>query len=241
VAIDEIEVQGTSISLRCWKARIDDPRDLLHQIMTQGDQFTIEPEAAGFHDCDAGDRIVRGFYSGVIPFEVEHLVDGISTKTLMKRIETCEFIALPEMVFTMGRSGPQKGLSLSLSGLTGFGVSPLEFEFHQLSQFNDRLSQVKAIVLTNPKDREVRRARLAGIIENYTEYNVIDPRNHGIDSVSGLADTPLGPLTVTATAKGGIRIGVKRGFILTIECLEWLVRLIREEKPPQPAAPAGKQ
>lgn len=236
MAIDEIEVPGTSLSLKCWNARIEDIPAFFEKLSTEGDVFTLDPETAGFHDCDKNDRLIRGFYSGIMPFEVEHLVEGITTKSLLKRIESTEFLLLEDCMFTMGKkSGPTKGLSNSLSAASGYGVSQMEFEFRQMSQLQERLSQTKSIVLTNPKDKEVRRARLAGLIESYTEYNVIDPRNHGIESVSGVVDSPHGTMTITVTRKGGLRLAVTKGFILTIDCLKWLLALIRdEEAPPSP-------
>lgn len=231
--IDEIEVPGSSVSLKCWNARIDDIPGFFKKLSSESDVFSLDPEIPGFHDCDSNTRVLRGFYSGIMPFEVEHLVEGITTKSLFKRIESAEFLLLENCMFTMGKSGPTKGLSNVLSATSGYGVSPMEFEFRQMSQLQDRLSQTKSIVLTNPKDKEVRRARLAGLIESYTEYNVIDPRNHGIESVAGLVDSPLGPLTITVTRKGGLRLNVKKGFILTVDCLLWLTALIRDEQPPE--------
>ncbi|HNW35184.1 MAG TPA: hypothetical protein PKM25_09655, partial [Candidatus Ozemobacteraceae bacterium] len=219
-----------------WNARIDNIPEFFKKLSSESDVFTLDPETPGFHDCDANNRLIRGFYSGVVPFEVEHLVEGITTKTLFKRIESTEFLLLDNCMFTMGKSGPTKGLSNVLSATSGYGASLMEFEFRQMSQLQDRLSQTKSIVLTNPKDKEVRRARLAGLIESYTEYNVIDPRNHGIESVAGLVDSPLGPLTITVTKKGGLRLTVSKGFILTIDCLLWLTALIRDEEPPAAVA-----
>jgi hypothetical protein len=121
---------------------------------------------------------------------------------------------------------------MALSGLTGSEVSLIEFDFHQLSQLQERMAKIKTIVVTNPKEKEIRRARLAGHIESYTDYNIIDPRNHGIDSVSGVVTTPLGSMTVTVGRKGTLRLGVTKGLILNVECLEWLLDLIREEKRP---------
>jgi len=230
--IAEIEVPGKTISLMCWNARIDNIPEFFKKLSADGDIFSLSPEFPGFHDCDASERLIRGFYSGIIPFEVEHLVEGITTKSLFKRIESTEFLLLENCMFTMGKSGPAKELSNALSAASGYGVSLMEFEFRQMSQLQDRISQTKSIVLTNPKDKDVRRARLAGLIESYTEYNVIDPRNHGIESVTGLIDTPLGPLTVTVTRKGGLRLTVKKGFILSIDCLRWLLSFIRDEEAP---------
>lgn len=233
MSIDEIEVLGTSYSMRCLSFKADSTPDLFSRINTEGEQFSIIPENPGFHDCESNGEIIRGFYSIVTPFEVEHLVDGFVTKTLFKKVESCEFFATPGMLFVAGKNAPQKILERVFSSLSGHGVTQLEFEFFQLSQFQDRLSMLKSIVLTNPKNQDVRRARLAGRIESYTEYNVIDPKNHGIESVSGLLDSPLGPLTVTVSRKGVVRLGVRKGFILTIDCMHWIINMIREEKPPE--------
>ncbi|NLI76629.1 MAG: hypothetical protein GX442_09325 [Candidatus Riflebacteria bacterium] len=231
--IDEIEVPGSSISFKVWKFQADSIAKTYQRLKKEGDTFDLATETPGFSDCDGNDRVIRGYYAAVIPFEVEHLVDGIMTKEAMKRIEHCEFLAVDGYLFTTGKAAPQKPLSHSLSLLTGYGVTLLEFEFHQLSQFHDRLSQLKSIVLTNPKDREIRRARLTGHIESYTEYNVIDPRNHGIDNVAGIVDSPLGPMTLTVSRRGGLRLGVRKGFILTLDCLQWIMQLILADKPPE--------
>ena len=229
--INEIEINGVSISFRLLNFKFDDMTHLMVEIKQAGDQFSIESETQGFHDVEMQTGLIRGYFSMVIPFEVEHIIAGITTKGLFKRVETCEFFITDGLIFVSGKSGPQKVFERVITRLSGYGTSPVEFEFHQLSQFQDRLSQMKSIALTNPKDKEIRRARLAGKIEEYTEYNVIDPRNHGIESVSGLVDSPLGPITVTVFRKGVIRLGVRRGFILAMDCLLWIVALIREEKP----------
>ncbi|MDD3145976.1 MAG: hypothetical protein PHD82_01630 [Candidatus Riflebacteria bacterium] len=233
--INEIEIAGSSISLKCWAMKVTDVDATFDTIMKKADMFSIETELPGFHDCDCENAIIRGFYSVVIPFEIEHLVEGITTKTLFKRIESCEFIISEKLVLTFGKSGPMKLLGTALSALTGEHVDLVEFEFHHLNQLQERMTNIKSIVLTNPKEKEVRRARLAGHMENYTEYNIIDPRNHGIDSVAGLIDTPLGPMTITVGKKGSIRLNVKKGLIMTIECLEWILDLITSETAPKAA------
>ncbi len=231
--INEIEITGASISLKCWAMKVADVNATFDTIMKKADMFSIETELPGFHDCDCENAIIRGFYSVVIPFEIEHLVEGITTKTLFKRIESCEFIISEKLVLTFGKSGPMKLLGTALSALTGEHVDLVEFEFQHLNQLQERMTNIKSIVVTNPKEKEVRRARLAGHMENYTEYNIVDPRNHGIDSVSGLIDTPLGPMTITVGKKGSMRLNVKKGLVMTIECLEWILDLIMSETAPQ--------
>jgi len=233
MVIDEIEIPGSSMSFSCWTMKVDDLADLYKQMSSEDEHFCIDPERPGYHDLQSDDRLIRGYFSVVVPFEVEHLNEGITTKVLLKRIETCEFFVLESILFATGKSAAVKNLARSLTPLSGFGVTNVEHDIRQMSQFYDRLSMVKSIALTNPKDREIRRARLAGRIESYTEYNIVDPRNHGIDSVSGLVDTPLGPITVTVGRKGALRLNVRKGFVMTIDCMLWLMTLIREEKPPE--------
>lgn len=234
MALNEIEIAGSSISLKCWNAKIPNIKETFEKLMKEGDMFSINPEFPGFHDCDTDKEIIRGFYSGIVPFEIEHLVEGIMTKTLFKRIESCEFIATKNMLFTTGKPGPMKGLAHSISGLSGYHVSQAEFDFNQLSQLQERMTRVKAVKVSNPKDKEIRTARLTGQIESYTDYNIIDPKNHGIESIKGIMDTPLGPLTAKVGRKGNLNLSVKKGFIITIDCLEWMINLIKEEKAPAP-------
>ena len=234
--IDEIEIKGSTLTLQIWKARADSIPVLFNRILKEGEAFSLEEEKPGFHDVDAGTVAIRGYYSVVMPFEVEHLVENpvmdsvmkTTEKTLMKRVETCEFLVTDGNLFTWGAASPRKPLSHQLSQLSGYGVALMEWEFSQLSQLHDRLSQIKGISLCNPKDKELRRVRLTGQIESYTDYNVIDPRNHGIDSVKGLVDSPLGPMTLTVNRKGKLSLCVRKGFVLTLDCLQWVVRLIQD-------------
>ncbi|MBU1109362.1 MAG: hypothetical protein KKB51_21965 [Candidatus Riflebacteria bacterium] len=231
--INEIEITGSSISLKCWATKFEDVAATFEQIMQRGDQFDLETEMPGFHDCDCENSVMRGFYSIVVPFEIEHLIDGITTKTLFKRIESCEFIIGERAMYSFGRPGPMKLLGAALAAITGLHIDLIEFEFSHLSQLQERMTRIKTIVVTNPKEKEIRRARLAGHMESYTEYNIVDPRNHGIESVAGLIDTPLGPLTITVAKKGSIRLNVKKGLVMTLECIDWVLALIMEEKRPE--------
>lgn len=237
--IDEIEVPGASYSVTAHNFKTDLITDLFKKLAGEDEVFSLKDEKPGFHDLDCNGKILRGWYSWVTPFEVEHLAEGMVTKTLLKHVESCEFFATNGVLFTNGKQGVTNAMAQNLTALAGFGVTPFEFEFTQMKQFEDRLSMLKAIVLTNPKDREVRRARLGGRIENYSTYNVIDPRNHGIDSVSGLIDGPLGPMTITVSTKGQIRLSVRKGFLLTFDTLLWCLAMIRDQKLPAiPALPA---
>lgn len=227
--INEIEVEGTSIALKCLCMKTDDISAVYKAITEKGDVFSLDTELPGFHDVDFQESIIRGFFSVVYPFEIEHLVDGLTTKTLFKRIESCEFIITEKMIWVWGKNNPVKLLNLALGAATGENADMAEFEFSQMSMLQERMLVCKAIVLANPKEKEIRRARLTGHMEHYTEYNIVDPRNHSIESVSGLLETPLGKLTVTVGKKGTIRLGVKKGMILTVECLEYILDQLIEQ------------
>lgn len=231
--INEIEVKGPTFSARRLKTAVEQSiAELFETLMQKCDAFNLEVELPGIHDCDHDETTLRGFYSMVIPFEVEHLVDGISTKTLLKRIESCEFIISAQICVLFGNAGCGKCFASALAAATGVHVDFAEYEFNHLSQIQERMTRIKTIVVTNPKEKEVRRARLAGHMEHYTEYNVIDPRNHGIDSIQGMIDTPLGPMMLKLSKNGSFALGVKKGMILTVECLEWIFQLIESEDKP---------
>lgn len=231
--INEIEINSSSLSYKHFQFEVENIEKTFETIMAKADMFSLETELPGFHDCDCEKETIRGFYSVIAPFEIKHLVEGITTKTLFKRIESCEFVITENMLIAWGNANPIKLFAAALSAATGNHVDLMEFEFQHLNQLQERMTRLKTAVLTNPKEKEVRRARLTGHMEGYTEYNVIDPRNHGIETVAGMVDTPLGPMTVTVGKKGSVRLNVKKGLIMTAECIEWILALIKEEKLPE--------
>jgi hypothetical protein len=227
--INEIEVPKTSMSFKCLRLANHELPQIIDAIANRSDLFELETEVPGFQDFEFEESIIRGHFYVVYPFEVEHLVDGLTTKTLFKRIESCEFIITENSAIVFGKGGPMKLMISALEYAMGSQVGPLEFDFEEMSRFQNRLLNIKAIVVSNPKEKEIRRARLSGHMEDYTEYNIIDPRNHGIESISGLVETPLGKMTATVSNKGVIRLGVKKGMILTTECIEYIIRLLTSE------------
>lgn len=230
--INEIEVAGTTFSFRRFTIKYPGIHELLAK-MASADKFSIEDELPGFHDLDCSDNAMRGYYSMIIPFEVSHLVEGITTKTLLKRIESCEFILSEKMAIAFGDSGPIKCMLAALSAATGEHVEMAEYEYQELYRLQERISKVSAIALINPKEMSVRKARLTGNIEHYTEYDIVNRSNHGIEHVQGRIDnTPLGPMRMKVSKKGVFNLGVRRGMILTIECLEWLVCFVENESVP---------
>jgi hypothetical protein len=234
--INEIEVTKASISFKCLSLENHDLESIFDAISQRGELFNLDNEIPGFHDFVLENSVIRGHYSVVYPFEIEHLVDGLTTKTLFKRIESCEFIITEKIILLFGKNNPAKLFTVGLGLALGENIELYEFDFVQMSRFQDRMLNIKSIVLANPKEKEIRRARLAGHMEDYTEYNIIDPRNHSIESVSGLVETPLGKMTATVGKKGSLRLGVKKGMILTVECIQFVLELLLSESGPGPVA-----
>lgn len=228
--INEIEILGASFTVRHHEISATNIELIAAKIL-RADQFDLEAEIPGFHDYEVKGDTIRGFYSIVVPFEVEHLADGITTKTLFKRLESCEFIITSTALFSWGKLGVMKMMASNLSAATGQHVEPKEYDFNQLYQIQAHMTMVKSVALTNPREMEIRKAKLVGIMENYESYNIVNPRNHGLESVSGMIDTPLGPMGLTVGKKGIIRLNVKKGLLLTIECLQWIVERILHETP----------
>jgi hypothetical protein len=229
--IHEIEIPGASFAVQVWEVRIPDLPKVFNEILKK--QFSGQPEEPGFHDCDSTPEMIRGYFSEVVPFEVEHLVDGVTTKTLHKRIETAEFILADRVLFTWGKPVAAKLTARTIGAVAQSPISKAVFDFDHLNNLQNRMLQVKEIQVLNPWDKAVRKVKMAGVLEDYTEFNVLDPRNHAIASVKGSVETPLGLMTVTANKSGAIRLGVRRGLILTVDCLFWILALIREEKAPK--------
>ena len=226
--INEIEVLGTSAGFKVYKIsrQHDDMNDTFQQLTKSLDEFVFESELLGLYDCECRNGIVRGHFSLVAPFEVEHLKDGMVTKTLLEKIESCEFFITESNMFISGKPGPGKTLAGQLLGVLNI-CELSEFDFFDLSNIQNKMAKIKAVVVTNPKEKEIRRARLAGHMEDYTEYNILDRSNHGLESVSGELNTPLGPITVTVGRKGSIKLAVKRGMIITTDLLDWIVSNIK--------------
>lgn len=225
--LNEIEVVSGSLSMQVCHVEFGkfSQLEMGRHIIEEGDAFNLEEEVAGFHDVEFDEVLIRGYYSGVVPFEVEYLVDGLMVRKLHKRIESAEFITDGTLLFAWGKSAPIKGMSMNLSSLSGFDCGYAHFEFEDLDNIQNRMSKLKSIVVKNPKDCEVKTCRLAGGIEEYTTYNVVNKR-HDIGQVSGLISTPMGSMTLTANQKGGIRLNCSKGTLINFDLLAWVVNLI---------------
>jgi hypothetical protein len=159
--LNEIEVAGSSISMQVCHTSFD-PEEIYKRIQNEGEQFDIENETPGFHDVEFDSGLLRGYYSGIVPFEVEHLdpVEKFTKKELFKRIESAEFISDGEFVFAWGKSGPIKGLAMNLSRVSDSECGCANFEFNDLFNIQNRMAKLKSITVKNPKECEVRTCRL---------------------------------------------------------------------------------
>lgn len=230
--IDEIEVQGASLSFKCLTLAVEDLQETFKLMMEKGDKFDPVAGINGFHDCDCDSGIIRGFYSNLYSFDVEHYVDGFTTKDNFVRLEHCEFIITPERIYVFGKPGPAKLLEIALSAATGSHVEKVEFDLACMTKVQNRLTVMKTIVVENPKENPIRRARLTGHMEEYEALPIIEARNHEINSISGIVETPLGSMKLTVDKKGKIGLGVKKGMIVNVDNLNFIFDLITAEEAP---------
>lgn len=220
--INEIELESGRISLQCF-----DLSGNMKDAVDNADKFDLLEESAnGFHDYDSNDEVFRGYYSFIQPFEVECLVEGMTTKELKKRIKTCEFIANDNFLFAWGNNAAIKLMISMLNN--GFATTnKIEFEFDDMYNFQARLDTVKSISIKNPKESEARTVKLSGKLDCYNEYNVV-AETHEIKSVSGeMKNTPIGKIKLAVTDKGVVRINSGKGLIVSLDAIMWVLRLIQ--------------
>lgn len=230
--IDEIEVQGASLSYKCLNLQVEDIEETFKTLMEKGDEFNPETGVNGFHDCDCDKGIIRGFYTILKNFEVEHYVDGFTTKENFVRLEHCEFIITPERIYVFGQSTPAKLLETALSAATGSHVEKVEFDLEYMQKLQNRLTIMETIVVENSKQNPIRRARLTGHMEEYEALPIIEAGNHEINSMKGTVETPLGSMKLTVDKKGKITLGVKKGMIVNVDNLNFIYDLITAEEAP---------
>lgn len=233
VSIDEIEIEGASFSFKCFSLKIEDMAkafEMLGQNCTLFDPYSDVP---GFFQCDCNGGLIRGSYGMMYKWEPEQWIDGISTKVMLKRIESCNFMITPLRVYVWGKSGPSKLLADALSGALAERVGKVEFDQPIMEQVRTRLGTIKAIVIENQKNNPLRRARLSGEMEEYESYGVCVAHEYEINSVAGIAETPLGAIKLTVDKKGTIRLGVKKGLVVNVDNLDWIMDYITADVAPE--------
>jgi hypothetical protein len=221
--INEIELQSGRISLSCF-----DFTGNAQESVDNGIKFDLEQESPGFHDMNFAENAARGYFSFIEHYEVENIVDGMTTTEAKSRIRTAEFVQTGDFLFAWGNSSAIKLLTSYISSEYATATK-IEFEFKDLFNLQNRLELCKSVTVKNSKESKVKTVKLTGTLDCYSEHDVIEQRNHTIKSVSGIMNTPaLGKLTVAATDKGVIRIGTKKGCIFPVDVVVWLIKLMTE-------------
>lgn len=222
--INEIELASGRISLQCFDFTGNAKESIDNAV-----KFSMEDDIPnGFHDCDFAENSARGYFSFVEPYEAENLVDGMTTIELKKRIKTAEFVQVDDFLFAWGHGGAIKLLASYISSEYATATK-IEFEFNDLFNLQNRLELCKSVAVKNPKESKVKTVKLTGTLDCYSEHDVIEPRNHTIKTVSGIMNTPaLGKINVAVNDKGIIRIGTKKGCILPVDVVVWLIKLMNE-------------
>jgi hypothetical protein len=221
--INEIELENGRISLQCFDFT-GNAKESIDNAM----KFNMEDENPnGFHDCDFAENSARGYFSFVEPYEVENIVDGMTTMEAKSRIRTAEFVQIGDFLFAWGNSSAIKLLTSYISSEYATATK-IEFEFNDLFNLQSCFELCKSVKIKNPKESKVKTVSLTGTLDHYAEFNVLDPRNHELKAVSGIINSSIGKITVAANNKGIIRIGTKKGCILPFDVVIWLIKLMNE-------------
>ena len=179
-----------------------------------------DERAFGFTDLDFSEG-ARGTFSMLEPFDVEAFKDGFNTTLTLERKESCEFVADDTILCAWGDSAAIKLLRDTLA------LNALDFSFEDLYRLQAQMQLVKNIKLKNPKEMPVRNASLSGRLECYEEFNIIQPNNHTISSVSGKFDAiGMGEISLCVTEKGVVKIGVKQLCDMDFDTIKHLVKVI---------------
>lgn len=221
--MNEIELESGRISMQCFDFT-GNAKESIDNAM----KFSMEDENPnGFHDCDFSENSARGYFSFVEPYEVENIVDGMTTMEAKSRIRTAEFAQTGDFLFAWGNSGAIKLLTSYISSEYATATK-IEFEFNDLFNLQSRFELCKSVKIKNPKESKVKTVSLTGTLDCYAEFNVLDPRNHELKAVSGIINSSIGKITVAANNKGVIRISTKKGCILPFDVVIWLIKLMNE-------------
>lgn len=220
--INEIELHSGRITMQCF-----DFAGNAKESIDNGIKFDLEQESPGFHDIDFAENAARGYFSFIEPYETENIVDGMTAMELKKRIKTAEFVQTGDFMFAWGNGSAIKLLASYISSEYA-AATKIEFEFNDLFNLQSRFELCKSVKIKNPRENKVKTVSLTGTLDCYSEYNCLEPSNHELKSVSGIMNTAIGKITVAANSKGVIRIGTKKGCVLPVDVVIWLIKLMSE-------------
>ena len=96
--INEIEIQGASLSLRHHIISASDIAQTF-KMLARADEFNMESEIPGIHDYESDGEMIRGFYSVVTPFEIEYLIDGMSQKRYSSALKAANSLLPPRRCY----------------------------------------------------------------------------------------------------------------------------------------------
>jgi len=228
--INEIEIKGTSFGVQVFKIESANMKLAFEEIYANENLFNAGEERQGFCDLDSSGEIYAGSFGQVVAFEIECLEDGFMVEKTLKKIALVNFWIVQDLLFVQGPASVAKALNAQLMGIIGFMPTPLDVTTRELQAFSERMARVSSVSFQNPKEEAIRKGKISGSVEGYEAFEGIS-KEHMVDSISGKWDSGLGQIGVTVTGKGKITLGVKKGFILTIDTLLHLVLLITDSAP----------
>jgi len=220
-------ISEKGFSFKAFGLPIDDYANAF--IKLQASQaFDIDQELAGFSDLESEDNIIRGCLNVLIAKNIKKFNKQIKsdTKEQILNKHSCEFILTNNKLYAWGSQTAIKLLKTELSYLDDLIPEPITFSFLELSSFQEKLTKIQSISLSNPKGNKLRKVKLSGDIESYTDYNVSVAGDHDISQVSGIIDYNSQSLNLSVGSKGNIKIKNKN-LTADIAMLDFVLGLLK--------------
>jgi hypothetical protein len=225
-----IETPKSSMTFKCFNAEGWCPNEIAEKLAEDAILHNLQMGTMGFHDIQVSGSVLKGCFSSIVPFEVEFFLKGKNASYVLKRLETCEFIIAEGYGLVFGNTRQFRLLRAHFEWVIKKSVNFYSFELEEMHRLKSSMREVKSIALTNPSEHEVRQVKMSGKLEDYSAYNIIDYRNHGVSGLSGVVeieDELLGRVLANVAVKknGSIKIGIKGGE-MPYSCVLHVLKLL---------------
>jgi hypothetical protein len=112
-----------------------------------------------------------------------------------------------------------------VSAATGSHANKKSYD--NLQGFQEKFTRITKISVTNPKTFEIRNASMSGQDFEYSNFNIVDNRNHQIKNIKGVFDTSFGPIKTGVSQSGKLTLTAAMHFIIHTDLLVWFADLLR--------------
>ena len=214
MSVEFYSPKGSIAFVICRFGHEGQPEKIISRIKESVHNFELKAENNGFHDLIADEGGLRGYYSKIEPFTVEHLDRNYETnKENFKRISSCEFFVDKDLTYIIGKGSILKDLILSFNCI-GFGMEKTHFDTYQLLEVAKSYVKLTSVSVRNGKKEPIKTVKMTGSVEDFEHSDTVG-QELDIESISGTLETSFGRSKLTVAKAGGIALKLDnfRGFI----------------------------